>query len=67
MTQLSLQLAATHDHWRDERASRHVIAALQLWWRHFAKRHPLVADGLEWTSCGVIALAMLVGTLIANA
>jgi hypothetical protein len=67
MTQLSLRVAATHDHWRDQPANKHIIAALQLRWRHFAKRYPLVADGLEWVSCGVIALAMLVATLIANA
>jgi hypothetical protein len=37
MTQLTMSLAATHDHWREERAFRHVAAATQLWWRHISR------------------------------
>jgi hypothetical protein len=67
MTGLTLQLAATHDHWFEEPAAKHVFPALRLWWRHLAKEHPIIADGIEWTGCGVVAIALLLGSLIANA
>jgi hypothetical protein len=67
MTQLTMQLAATHDHWFEEPAAKHAFPALKLWWKHFAKQHPIVADGLEWTGCGGIAVGLLFATLIANA
>jgi hypothetical protein len=66
MTQLTLQLAATHDHWFEEPAAKHAFPALMLWWRHLAKQHPIIADGIEWTGCGTIAIAVLCGSLIAN-
>jgi hypothetical protein len=66
MTQLTLQLAATHDHWFEEPVTRHVLPALKLGWRHFSKQHAILVDGLEWAGCGVIALAVLFGSLIAN-
>jgi hypothetical protein len=67
MTQLTMQLAATHDHWFEEPAAKHVFPAFKLWWKHFVKHYPIVADGLEWTGCGFIAVGLLFGTLIANA
>jgi hypothetical protein len=67
MTQLTLQLAATHDHWFEQTAARHAVPALKLWWRHFAKQHAVIVDGIEWTGCGILAIGLLVGTLIANA
>jgi hypothetical protein len=67
MTQLTLQLAATHDHWFEEPAALRAFPALKLWWKHLSKQHPIIADGLEWIGCGVIAAAVLFGTLIANA
>jgi hypothetical protein len=67
MTQLTYQLAATHDHWFEQPAARHAVPALKLWWRHFSKQHPVMADGIEWAGCGVVAIGLLVGTLIANA
>jgi hypothetical protein len=66
MTQLTLRLASTHDHWLDEPFREHALAALRLLLRHLVKRHPVIVDALEWASCGMIAVAMLVGTLIAN-
>jgi hypothetical protein len=62
MTQLTMRLAATHDHWFEEPAAKHAFPALKLWWKHFAKHHPIVADGLEWAGCGAIAAALLFGT-----
>ena len=67
MTQLTLQLAATHDHWFEEPVAKHAFPALKLWCKHFSKRRPIVADGLEWAGCSAIAVALLFGTLIANA
>jgi hypothetical protein len=67
MTQLTLQLAATHDHWFEEPAAKHAFPALRLWWRHLAKQHPIIADGIEWAGCGAIAVAVLCGSLIGNA
>jgi hypothetical protein len=67
MTQLTFQLAATHDHWFEEPATRHAFPAVKLWWRHLAKQHPIITECLEWSACGLVAGAMLVGTLIANA
>jgi len=46
MTQLTLQLAATHDHWFEEPAAKHAFPALKLWWKHFSRQHPIVTDGL---------------------
>jgi hypothetical protein len=66
MTLLSYQLAATHDHWLEEQAASHAIPALKLWWRHFVRQHPIVADTLEWVACGFLALALLAAELIAN-
>jgi hypothetical protein len=67
MTHLTLQLAATHDHWFEEPAAKHAFPALKLWWKHFSKQHPIIVDGLEWTGCGVVAVTLLFGTLIGNA
>jgi hypothetical protein len=67
MTQLTLQLAATHDHWFEEPATRHAFPAAKLWWRHLSKQHPIIADGLEWAGCGAVAVALVFGSLIANA
>jgi hypothetical protein len=67
MTHLTLQLAATHDHWFEEPAANHAVPALRLWWRHFTKQRPATADGLEWTACGAVAIAVLLSSLIANA
>jgi hypothetical protein len=67
MTQLTIQLAATHDHWFQEPAAKHAYPALKLWWRHFSKQHAVIADGIEWIGCGTVAVTLLVGTLIANA
>jgi hypothetical protein len=67
MTQLTLRLASTHDHWRDAPAGAHALAACRLWLRHCAKRHPVAADGLQWVFGGLVAAALLAGTLIANA
>jgi hypothetical protein len=67
MTHLTLQLTATHDHWFEEPANRHALPALKLWWRHFSKQHPIIFDSIEWAGCGVLAVAVLVGSLIANA
>ena len=67
MTHLTLQLAATHDHWFEEPAAKHVFPALKLWWKHFSKQHSIIVDGLEWTGCGVVAVTLLFGTLIGNA
>jgi hypothetical protein len=67
MTQLTFQLAATHDRWFHEPAVKHAFPALKLAWKHFSKQHPIVADALEWTGCGTLAAGLLFGTLIANA
>jgi len=67
MTQLTFQLAATHDRWFREPAVKHAFPALKLGWKHFAKQHPIVADALEWAGCGAVAAGLLFGTLIANA
>jgi hypothetical protein len=66
MTHLTFELAATHDHWFEESVAKHAFPALKLWWKHFSKQHPIVADGLEWAGCSAIAVALLIGTLIAN-
>lgn len=67
MTQLTLQLAATHDHWFTEPVAKHAYPALKLWWKHLSKRNPTIVSGLEWFGCSTIAFALLFGTLIANA
>jgi hypothetical protein len=67
MTQLTMSLAATHDHWREERAFRHVAAATQLWWRHISRHHPVVVEIAEWSGAVATAVALLVAELIANA
>ena len=67
MTQLTFAIAATHDHWLEELAAKRAYPALGLWWRHFSKQHPVATDAIEWSVCGVVAAAMLGGTLIANA
>ena len=67
MTKLTFAIAATHDHWFEEPTAKHVLPAVRLWWRHFWKHHPIIADAIEWSACGVVTAAMLAGTLIANA
>jgi hypothetical protein len=68
MTQLTLRLASTHDHWFDEPAtSEHALAAARLGWRQFTKHYPGVIEALEWVSCAALAVGMLGATLIANA
>jgi hypothetical protein len=67
MTHLSYQLAATHDHWLEEPMLGHAIPALQLWWRHFARKHVIFVDVLEWVACGFLAVTLLAAELIANA
>jgi hypothetical protein len=67
MTQFTLDIAATHDHWFEEPAAKHVFPALKLGWRHFARQHPIVSDGLEWAGCSAIAIVIVFGSLIANA
>jgi hypothetical protein len=67
MTQLTTQLAATHDQWFEEPAAKHTFPALKLSWRHFSKYYPTAADGLEWAGCGAVAVTILFGTLLANA
>jgi hypothetical protein len=46
---------------------KHALPALKLAWKHFTKQHPIVADALECTGCGALAVGLLFGTLIANA
>lgn len=67
MTQLTLRLASTHDHWFEAPAGQHALAACRLRLRHFSKRHPVVVNGLEWAFGGLIAAALVAGTLLANA
>jgi hypothetical protein len=67
MTQLALQLAAMPDHWFHEPQQSASIRRLSFGGRHFSKQHPVIADGLEWSACGVIAVAIIFGSLIANA
>lgn len=67
MTQLTLQLAATHDRWFEEPAARHAFPAVKLCWKHFSKFHPIAADAIEWSACGLFAIALLFGSLIGNA
>jgi hypothetical protein len=67
MTRLTLQLAATHDHWFEEPAAQHALPAFKLFWKHFSKQHPIVVDSIEWTGCGAIGLMVLLGSLVANA
>jgi hypothetical protein len=45
----------------------HALSAARLWWRHFAKQHPVTVNALEWTGSGALAFGLVVGTLIANA
>jgi hypothetical protein len=66
MTQLTFELAATHDHWFEEPTAKHALPAIKLLWRHFSKLHPIVADAFEWMACGVLAAALLAASLIAN-
>lgn len=66
MTHLTFELAATHDRWFREPAVKHAYAALKLVWKHFARQHSLMADALEWTGCGAIAVGILFATLIAH-
>jgi len=67
MTQLTINLAATHDHWADEPALKHAGAAVKLSWRHFKRLHPLIVDIIEWAGAAVIASAILIAQLVANA
>jgi hypothetical protein len=67
MTQLTFEIAATHDHWFEEPAAKHAYPALKLWWRHLSKQHPIIAQGVEWSGCSLVAGAMVAGTLIASA
>jgi hypothetical protein len=67
MTHLTIQLAATHDRWFQEPAAKHAYPALQLWWRHLAKKHPWAIEGLEWMGASTLAIILLIGALIANA
>ena len=67
MTQLTMNLAATHDHWADEPSLRHAGAGIKLWWRHLNRHHPLVVDIAEWCGAAAIAAAMLIAQLIVNA
>ena len=67
MTQLTFQLAATHDRWFHEPAVKHAFPGLKLWWKHLSKQHRFMADALEWSGCGALAVGLLLGTLIANA
>ena len=62
----TLRLASTHDHWSEAPAGEHALAACRLL-HHFSKRHPAVMDSLEWAFGGLIAVALVTGTLIANA
>jgi hypothetical protein len=66
-TQLTIQLAATHGHWFEQPAAKHAFPALKFWWKHFSKPHAIIADGLEWTGSGAVAVVILLGTLIGNA
>jgi hypothetical protein len=63
----TLAVATIHDHWAEDTVSDHGLVALKLWARHLAKQHPIIADGIEWTGCGAIAIAVLCGSLIGNA
>jgi len=67
MTQLTHQLAATHDHWFEEAPVRHAITELKLGCRHFARQHPILVDALEWGGCGLLAASLLTVELIVNA
>jgi hypothetical protein len=67
MAQLSSAIAAKHDHWFEEPAAKHVLPALKLWLRHFSKQHPIAADAIEWSAGGMVAVAVVAGTLVANA
>jgi len=47
--------------------AKHAIPAFGLWWRPFSKHHPIIAGAIEWSASGVVAAAMLAGTLFTNA
>jgi hypothetical protein len=66
MTGLTLRIATTHDHWFDRPASEHLLARVRLRWRHFIKSYPIIANPLEWSLCGVIAVGLLFSSLIAQ-
>jgi hypothetical protein len=63
----TLSIATIHDHWSDEATSDHAMVALRLWARHFAKRHPVVLEILEWGFAATAALVLTTASLIANA
>ena len=67
MMQLTFELAATHDHWFEESVAKDAFPALKLEWRHLSKQHPIIADALEWSTGGIMAAAIVAGTLVANA
>jgi hypothetical protein len=54
-------LASIHDHWTDESAGHYRLVALKLWARHFIKRHPVVAEILEWSFAASVGLLLTVG------
>jgi hypothetical protein len=66
MTQLTFEIAAAHDRWLEGPAARHAVPALKLWWRHFSKHHPIIAEAIEWIACGAVAAAIVAGSLVAN-
>jgi hypothetical protein len=67
MTRLTYQWATAHDHWSEEPAYQRAIPRLMLWWRHFARHHADLVDGLEWVACGLLAITLLTAELIAQA
>jgi hypothetical protein len=66
MTQLMLQLAATHDPWSQEPAIRHV-GAIVGWGRHFSRSHPVLPEIAEWSGAALIAVALVAAELVASA
>ncbi|MBN8990743.1 MAG: hypothetical protein J0H42_21065 [Rhizobiales bacterium] len=67
MTQLTMSLAATHDHWTTEPVLKHAGAAARLWLRHLRRHRPLLVDVAEWSFAATIASCLVVLELFANA
>jgi hypothetical protein len=63
---ITMMLGYNAGRWFREPAVKQLVEPLKLWWKHLSAQHPLLADGLEWTGSGGIALSLLLGTLIAN-
>ena len=58
--------AKIHDHWAEDTVSGHGLVALKLWVRYFTKRHPAVAEILDWSFAVSVAMLLTLASLIAN-